>query len=112
MTKNKEPSFDEWAGGLSADERLKYAERSLKGVSNVARFLVSLHETNKIAVYSDALAKQIPASHAANTYNNFTQSLHEIELVRLCSLWDPKKRDAFTIPTVSALIDDPAAIEK
>ena len=34
----------------------------------------------------------------------------EIELVRLCSLWDPPEQDAFTVPTVVALINNPVVI--
>jgi hypothetical protein len=36
---------------------------------------------------------------------NFTRAFLEIELVRLCSLWDPARQDAFSIPTVIDLID-------
>jgi hypothetical protein len=50
-------------------------------------------------------------SYAANAYHTFTRGLQEIELVRLCSLWDRGERDAFSIPTVIDLIDNDDVID-
>jgi hypothetical protein len=102
---SKKIEFKKWAADLPLDERLAHAHGSLQGTSNVAHFLVRLHETNRIVLYSDTLSRQVPTSYAANAYNNFTRALLEIELVRLCSLWDPARQDAFSIPTVIDLID-------
>jgi hypothetical protein len=104
-------AFESWLAGLAFDERLTLARESLRGVVNVAHFLVGLHETNRIVVRSDALRKQVPRSYAAHAFNTFTQSLFNAELVSICSLWDPAERDAFSIPTVVALIDRADVIE-
>jgi hypothetical protein len=50
-------------------------------------------------------------SFAGHTYANFVRGLQEIELVRLCSLWDGAERDAFSVPTAIALIDDNLVID-
>lgn len=105
-------AFDKWIKGLTSDERLRHAESSLKGTIEVAHFLLTLHETNKIVVMSDTISKQVRPSYAANTYNNFSRAMLEIELVKLCSLWDPPEQDAFTIPTVVSLISSPGVIHR
>jgi hypothetical protein len=109
--KPKRVDFKDWVKGLPFDERLTHARQSLKGVNNVAHFLNSLHETNQIVVYSDKLSKQVDRSYAANAYSTFVRGLQEIELVRLCSLWDKGERDAYSILTVIDLIDNDDVID-
>lgn len=109
--KSKRISFEDWVKGLPFDERLTHARQALEGVNNVAHFLNSLHATNQIVLYSDVLSSQVGRSYAANAYHTFTRGLQEIELVRLCSLWDRGERDAFSIPTVIDLIDNNDVIE-
>ena len=110
--KPKRMGFKDWVRDRSLDERLNHARQSIDGINNVASFLSSLHETNQIVVYSDLLSSQVGTSYAANAYNTFTRGLQEIELVRLCSLWDKGERDAFSIPTVIELIDTPDLIAR
>jgi hypothetical protein len=104
--KAKQISFKEWVKGLPADERLTHARETLERINNIAHFLNALHETNQIVVNTDTLRKQVDVSYAANAYNNFHRALQEIEVVRLCSLWDRGEKDAFSIPTVIDLIDN------
>ncbi len=108
--KPKPLPFKDWVKSLPFDERLTQAQQSLNGVNKVAHFLNSLHATNQIVVYSDVLSRQVGRSYAANAYNTFMRALQEIELVRLCSLWDKGERDAFSIPTVIDLIDSDEVI--
>jgi hypothetical protein len=98
--------------GLSTAQRIEQATHAIIGVSRVVHFLMNIHETNQIVLYSDMLSRQIRKSHTANSYNDFTRVLLEIEIVRLCSLWDPPERDAFSIPTVVGLIDHDDVIEQ
>jgi hypothetical protein len=109
--KPKRIDFKEWIKGLPFDERLTHARQAIEGVNNVAHFLNSLHETNQIVLYSDVLSSQVGRSYAGNAYHTFTRGLQEIELVRLCSLWDRGERDAFSIPTVIDLIDNDDVID-
>ncbi|HEX3936879.1 MAG TPA: hypothetical protein VHX43_05175 [Xanthobacteraceae bacterium] len=87
--------------------RIEEAKRTTKRVVDHAVDLLWLSESNAITLYSDALAKQIPRSYAAHAFNVFRKAMHQIEIVRLCALWDTAKLDRETIPTVIELIDHP-----
>ena len=67
--------------------------------------LLWINESNAVTLYSDVLSKQIPRSYAAHAFNVFRKSMHQIEIVRLCALWDPAKIERETIPTIIELID-------
>jgi AbiU2 len=58
-------------------------------------------------LYSPILSSQIPTSHAGNAFITFQRGLHQIEIVRLCSV-DLQKEN---IPTVIDLIDHPEVID-
>jgi hypothetical protein len=60
---------------------------------------------------SDILSKQIPRPRAANAFNIFREAMHQIEVVRLCALWDAVTIDRESIPTAVELVDDEAVIE-
>jgi hypothetical protein len=69
MAKAKKPKrvpFRTWVQGLTGTERLELARKTLEGVSNVAHFLVNLHESNEILLKTDTISKQIPYSYAGN----------------------------------------------
>jgi hypothetical protein len=71
MAKAKKPKrvpFRTWVQGLTVTERLELARKTLEGVSNVAHFLVNLHESNEILLKTDTISKQIPYSYAG-TFN-------------------------------------------
>ena len=68
--------------------------------------LVYIHESNKIAVFSDILAKQISRSFAANAFNVVLETLYQHEIIRLCSIWDRESVDRESIPSVLALVDN------
>jgi hypothetical protein len=74
-------------------------------------YVVELHANNSFVVFSPALASQIPRSYAANAFNVFQRSMYQIEIVRLCALWDGVDLDKENIPTVVKLIDDDEIIE-
>lgn len=109
--KRQQSEFDKWVARLSTEERLSHASQSIAGVNNVAQFLITLHETNQLVSYTDLLSKQVESSYAANAYQTFVRGLQEIELVRLCSLWDRGEQGAFSIPTIIGLIDNDGVID-
>jgi HEPN superfamily AbiU2-like protein len=74
-------------------------------------YVLAFHESNAIIVYSSALASQIPRSYAANAFNVFQEAMHRFEILRLCALWDPPRKDRESIPTIVELIDDAAVID-
>jgi hypothetical protein len=62
-------------------------------------------------VYSPTLASQIPESYAASAFNVFRLSMHQIEIVRLCAIWDTADIDKENIATVIELIDNENVIK-
>jgi hypothetical protein len=74
-------------------------------------YVIELHSNNAFIVYSRILAKQITLSHAAAAFQVFRQGMHQIEIVRLCALWDSADPDKENIATVIELIDDDAIID-
>jgi hypothetical protein len=94
-------------------ERIHLAKEKTRRVVDHVHYLLELHENNAIVLYSPTLSGQIPMSFAANAFNVFQQGMHQIEIVRLCALWDGvdpeiKKEN---IPTIIELIDNPNVIE-
>ncbi|HEY1983695.1 MAG TPA: hypothetical protein VGH13_26725 [Xanthobacteraceae bacterium] len=92
--------------------RINDAKRTTKCVVNHAVDLLWLNESNAVTIYSDRLAKQIPRSYAAHAFNAFRKAMQQIEIVRLCALWDTAKLDRETIPTVVELIDHSSVLEQ
>ena len=74
-------------------------------------YLLELHANNSFAVFSPVLASQIPYFYAANAFKVFQRSMYQIEIVRLCALWDSVDLDKENIPTIVKLIDDDEIIE-
>jgi len=74
-------------------------------------YLLELHANNSFVVYSPTLISQIPRSFAANAFNVFQRSMYQIEIVRLCAIWDKADPNKESIPTVVKLIDTKEIIE-
>jgi len=99
-----------WISNLSDLERIELAREKMSPLIDLIIDIVSLHESNRVIVYSDRLSKQIPSSYAAHAFNLFQWSSHAYELIRLCALWDKPAVNRESIPTVAALIDSPTII--
>jgi hypothetical protein len=99
--------FETW----DTQKRIDDAKRATKRVVDHTHYLLDIHESNAITLYSDTLSKQIPESYAANAFNVFQSAMHQIEIVRLCALWDHAHIDKETIPTIIELIDDQMVID-
>jgi hypothetical protein len=96
---------------LPRPERIRLAKAKIKKVIDHFLYVVELHANNSFVVFSPVLASQIPRSYAANAFNVFQRSMHQIEIVRLCAIWDGIDLDKENIPTVVELIDDDEIIE-
>lgn len=96
---------------MTVTERIAAAKSKTRRVVDHAHYLLELHENNAIVLYSPTLSQQIPASFAANAFNVFQQGMHQIEIVRLCALWDKADPEKENIPSVIELIDHPDVIE-
>jgi hypothetical protein len=83
-------------------ERLEFAKAKMTKVLDHFLYVVELHANNAFVVYSPTLVSQIPPSFAANAFNVLQRSMHQIEIVRLCALWDTADSDKENIPTVIA----------
>jgi hypothetical protein len=96
---------------LPKANRVELAKAKMERVLDHFLYVVELHANNSFVVYSGNLAKQIPTSFAANAFLVFQRSMHQIEIVRLCALWDGADAEKENIPTVIELIDDDEIIE-
>ena len=96
---------------LPRPERIRLAKAKMTKVIDHFLYVIELHANNSFVVFSPVLASQIPRSYAANAFNVFQRSMHQIEIVRLCAIWDGIDLDKENIPTVVALIDDDEIIE-
>jgi hypothetical protein len=92
-------------------KRISEAKRLTACVVDHLQYLLDIHENNAIVLYSDTLSKQIPKSYAANAFNVFREAMHQIEIVRVCALWDNPTLERESICTVIELIDDPKVLE-
>ena len=97
---------------LSTEARIKIAETRADKLIDHVRDLYTMHEANKIVIYSKTLSSQIPRSRAALAFNQMQRSMHLFELIRLCALWDPCGDDRESAPTVVDLINTPEIIRK
>jgi hypothetical protein len=96
---------------LSPAERIVRAKAKMKRVVERFLYLVQLHENNVCIVYSPGLSSQIPESFAANAFNVFQRGCHEVEIMRLCALWDSPGEDKENILTVVDHIDSPCVLD-
>lgn len=103
------PRFPE---SLADEQRINLARERADRLIDHVRDLASLHEANKIIVYSKTLSSQIPRSRAASAFNQMQRSMLMFELVRLCAMWDACRDDRESAPTITALINKPEIIEK
>jgi hypothetical protein len=99
--------YDTW----DVSKRITEAKRLTERLVDHTHYLLDIRENNAIVVYSDQLSKQIPRSYAANAFNVFREAMHQIEMVRLCALWDQAHIDKEAIMTVVELVDDDKVIE-
>ena len=96
---------------LPRPERITLAKAKMTKIIDHFLYVVELHANNSFVVFSPVLASQIPRSYAANAFKVFQRSMYQIEIVRLCAIWDSVDLDKENIPTVVALIDDDEIIE-
>ena len=87
---------------LGAPERIERAKAKIEKVLDHFLYALELHANNADVVYSSVLSSQIPTSYAANAFNVFQRSMHQIAVVRLCALWDGVDADKENIPTVGS----------
>jgi hypothetical protein len=92
-------------------KRIAEAKRVTARVVDHLQYLLDIHENNAVVLYSDQLSKQVPQSYAANAFNVFREAMHQIELVRICALWDRGDIERESIMTVIELIDDDGALD-
>lgn len=96
---------------LPADQRVALAKAKMERVLDHFLYVLELHANNSFVVYSPVLSVQIQPSHAANAFDVFQRGMHQIEIVRLCALWDSADEKKENIATVIELIDDTAIIQ-
>jgi AbiU2 len=95
---------------LAGPARIESAKAKMTRVLGHFLYVLELHANNAYVVHSPLLSSQIPQSFGANAFNVFQRSMYQIEIVRLCALWDSVDIDKENIPTVIELIDDDSTI--
>ena len=73
---------------MTSAERIKLADARMQKVLENFLYLLKLNANNHFIVYTPTLSRQIRPSFAANAFNVFQRSMYQIEIVRLCALWD------------------------
>jgi len=96
---------------FTRDRRIELAKVKMEKVLDHFLYVLELHANNEFVVYGSALSRQIPPSFAANAFNVLQRGMFQIEIVRLCSLWDSPADDKENITTVIELVDDEQIIE-
>ena len=96
----------------TSTERIALAKAKMERVLDHFLYLLELHANNQFVVYSRTLSAQIRDSFAANAFNVFQRSMHQIEIVRLSALWDNADPDKENISTVAKLVDNEKVIEE
>ena len=91
---------------LAAPERIERAKSKMQKVLDHFLYVLELHANNRYVVYSPILSSQIPTSYAANAFNVFQRSMHQIAIMRLCALWDKVDPAKENIPTIVELINN------
>ncbi len=97
-----------WPASLSADERFERAAHIVSRAIDHLQEIIGVTETNRIIIYSPAIARQIPRSYAANAFNLLQWVMLNYEILRLCALWDRGATDRESILAMVDLVDDPA----
>lgn len=90
---------------LTADQRVEFAKKKTQKLVDHTIGLITLHETNRIVVYSPQLSSQIPQSFAANAFNSFQRSLYGFGLVRLSALWIAPRDNDLDMESLPAVVD-------
>jgi hypothetical protein len=99
--------FESW----TATRRIELAKEKMERVLDHFLYVLELNASNDFIVYSKILSTQVRSSYAANAFNVFRQGMHQIEIVRLCALWDGVGIDKENITTVIELVDNDEVIE-
>src|SRR4051794_21197923 len=73
---------------LPRPERITLAKAKMTKIIDHFLYVIELHANNSFVVFSPVLASQIPRSYAANAFKVFQCSMYQIEIVRLCAIWD------------------------
>jgi HEPN superfamily AbiU2-like protein len=104
---------------MTSAERIELAKVRMKKAHENFLYLLQLNANNQFVVYHPTLARQIKFENAARAFDAFRRSMYQIEIVRLCALWDTidkdrekSDREKECLPLVVELIDNPAVIKE
>jgi hypothetical protein len=96
---------------ITKAKRIELAKVTMERVLDHFLYVLELHANNYFVIYTDTLSRQIPTSFAANAFKVFQRGMYQIEIVRLCALWDRPEKEKENITTVVELIDHEQIIE-
>ncbi len=99
-----------WPETLNPQQRVERARALVSIQIDNLRELVAISEANRLIIYTPILANQIPRSYAANAFTVFQWSSLNYEILRACAIWDNPRKDRASIPTILALMEEPACL--
>ena len=100
-----------WVDKLPTEKRVEKAKKIANKLVELSVNIINIHESNRILIYSDRIAKQISRSQAAHTLKLLQQNQFRYELLSLNALWDKASSDRFSIPTLRLLVDNREVID-
>lgn len=95
---------------MAPADRADLAATKIDRVIDLTTTLIQTHGNNQVINFSPLLSEQIPQSYGAHAFNDFQRGMFVHELTRLVALWDKPDLEKNSIPTVIALLNDPATL--
>lgn len=90
---------------LSVDQKIARAQELSSRVLDHARLVMHFNASNR-ELLSDQIARQVPNSYAAHTFNLLCHTQHHFGLIRLTALWDNPSEQRESIPTLLKYVRD------
>ncbi len=88
-----------WFASLSAHERYERAVHIVSCAIDQLQEIIGVTETNRIIIYSPAIASQIPPSYAANAFNllQWVMLNYEFSGFALCGIAERRIEKAYLL---------------
>ncbi len=107
----KEGKFEKWIRRLTAEERLEIARQRIEQMVLHLKSAIYQYENNRIFVLDEEFDRRVPTSYARHAFHLTRLMLQKALVLQVCKLWDSAASDRDSLPTVAALLKDPAVLD-